>query len=78
MELFAPVPRRIVNISRLVEEFFEDLLHKKSSTTCLTWSRITFGIRELKLQEICRKELFKYDRGEQKKYISGDKVEARL
>ena len=62
MELFAPVPRRIVDIAGLIEEFFSEF-SDKSSTTCLTWSRITFGTKELKLQEICRNEVskFKYD-----------------
>lgn len=61
MKLFAPVPRRIIDISRIIEEVTKELIEEVTNELCLTWSSITFGPKELKLQQICRKHLFKYD-----------------
>jgi len=79
MKLFAPVPRRIIDISRIMEEVTKELLGEVlgevTNEPCLTWSSITFGPKELKLQQICRNQLFKYDYSKKKKYFSCNEVE---
>lgn len=59
MELFAPVPRRLVDISAIiasVEELGRITLIRETPK-CLRWSSLTFGIREIKLQQLCCKNL---------------------
>lgn len=59
MKLFAPVPPRLVNIASLIEAFAKDAKDAKDATdaavrevcaTCLRWSSLTFGIKELRIQ----------------------------
>lgn len=47
--LVAPVPRRLLNISHIVEDFLESFESIKVPA-CLRWSSITFGTKELGLQ----------------------------
>lgn len=54
--LIIPTPRRLFDISGMIEDFARDFERKQEiqNSKCLRWSRITFGNQELKLQEICR------------------------
>lgn len=46
MQLFAPKPTRLVDISSLIEAFSE----KYVAPICLRWSSLTFGIKKLSIQ----------------------------
>ena len=45
--LFVPTPRRLFDIDGMLEDFAANL-----ETKCLRWSRITFGDKEKRLQEL--------------------------
>lgn len=60
MGYIIPTPRRIFDISGMIEDFERDFERKQepdNNLKCLRWSRITFGNQELRLQEICRLNL---------------------
>lgn len=59
MELFAPVPRRLVDISAIIASIEElgRISLVRGTPKCLRWSSLTFGIREIRLQKLCWKNL---------------------
>lgn len=71
MKLFAPVPQRLVNIASLIEAFARDARDATNATnaaatpvcaTCLRWSSLTFGIKELRIQFAVDAEIARFAR----------------
>lgn len=48
MDMFAPVPKRIVDIFSLIESFSQQ--YSRVTPICLRWSSLTFGAKELGFQ----------------------------
>lgn len=74
MKLFAPVPQRLVNIASLIEAFAKEAKEAKEAkdatdatatpvcATCLRWSSLTFGIKELRIQFAVDAEIARFAR----------------
>lgn len=68
MQLFAPVPHRLVNIASLIEAFARDARDatdaaaREVCATCLRWSSLTFGIKELRIQHAVDAEIARFAR----------------
>lgn len=68
MKLFAPMPQRLVNIASLIEAYAKDAKDatdaaaREVCATCLRWSSLTFGIKELRIQYAVDAEIARFAR----------------
>lgn len=54
MKLFAPVPQRLIDLASLTEAFAKDAKDaaaREIVPTSLRWPSLTFGIKELRIQQ---------------------------